>query len=219
MTNKNFFILYFASTCLFCLILSCNTKSSELLVSTKDSINNFSQHQVHIEEIPLHISQAYGYGKLKEDEINLGLKKFDPEKDSISIRFWFGIGLITRSVLIIENVNSKWIANWVVFKEIHTETKKTEFSDISSYNKKPKSGWNFLLNEIVSKGVLSLSDNDSGGGGDGISYDVEIYTKKHHRYYSFFCPYSSENKSQHINQFIQTLEILVKEFGLEIEKC
>lgn len=142
--------------------------------------------------------------------------------DSLQIRIWYDYSLINlRKILILKRTNSIWTATaftltveWNAFNL--TETVKTQ--KIKKLN--PKNGWDNFLSKLFALQVQTLPNMDdipglSDGWTDGVSFNVEVATKKSYRFYGYHLPDKFQDKYWQAKNMVDILKLIETEFGLD----
>jgi hypothetical protein len=201
------------------LLFSCKgqKKPSQLEPSSQeDTVTSFKR------EIPSYKDGEVDlfYTLKKQKEKQLKLDSLESGFDSLQIRIWYDYALlINRELIVIKRANGKWsaehhemIVDWDAYK--NTETIKT--NKIRSVT--PKSGWDRFITELVSLKIMTLPNMDDIPGlqdnwTDGVTYNVEIATKKQYRFYSYHLPDKFEDKFPQAKNMTGILRLISIEFG------
>ena len=161
--------------------------------------------------------------KLTQQKVKqLNIDSLQNGYDSLQIRIWYDYSLINlRKLLILKRTNSIWTATansmtveWNAFNL--TETVKTQ--KIKTLT--PKNGWNNFLSKIFGLQVQTLPNmNDipglSDGWTDGVSFNVEVATKKSYRFYGYHLPDKFQDKYWQAKNMVDILKLIETEFGLD----
>jgi hypothetical protein len=158
------------------------------------------------------------YKVKKQKEQQLKLDSLESGFDSLQIRIWYDYALlINRDLIVIKRTNGKWSADhyemvveWDDLKNI--ETIKT--NKIKSVT--PKSGWDKFINELLSLNIMTLPNMDDIPGlqdnwADGVTYNIEIATKKQYRFYGYHLPDKFEDKFWQAKNMTEILSLISTE--------
>lgn len=202
----------------FCVLLfSCSgqdNSSVSKLSSQVDTATSFKK------EIPTYKNGGVDlfYELKKQKEKQLKLDSLESGFDSLQIRIWYDYALlINRELIIIQRTKGKWTADryemvvdWDSFK--NTETIKT--NKIKSVI--PKSGWDNFINELLSLKIMTLPNMDDIQGlvdnwNDGVTYNIEVATKKEYRFYGYHLPDKFEDKFWQAKNMTRILSLISTE--------
>lgn len=160
------------------------------------------------------------YTSTKANQLQLELDSLENGFDGLQIRIWYDVAYINKQkVVIISYSKAHWTAS--VYKMVPIwETKDRYHFSKKPNNVTPKSGWTNFSNELLNLQILTLPNgnddqNCGAGGGDGSTYNVEIATKKHYRYYGYWEPEEYRDKCQQAKNMSDILRLLKKELGIE----
>ena len=141
--------------------------------------------------------------------------------DSLQVRIWYDYSLVNlRKLLIIKRTNSVWTAttytmtvDWDASNS--TETVKTK--KIETLN--PKNGWDNFLKKLFILKIATLPNMDDipeldDGWTDGISYNVELATKKQYRFFGYHLPDKFQDKYWQAKNMVDILKLIETEFGI-----
>jgi hypothetical protein len=141
--------------------------------------------------------------------------------DSLQIRVWYEYSLITlRNLLIIKRTNSTWTVTKYTMTVDWNPNNLTEKVKVQrAENLNPKSGWNSFLNKLFALQIMTLPNMDNipglvDGWTDGISYNIEIATKKQYRFYSYHLPEEFQDKYWQAKNMVEILKIVETEIGI-----
>jgi hypothetical protein len=141
--------------------------------------------------------------------------------DSLQIRIWYDYSLMSlRKLLIIKRTNATWTATaytLTVDWDASNLTEKVKTQKAETLN--PKNGWDSFLNKLFALQIMTLPnmDNISGledGWTDGISYNVEVATKKQYRFYGYHLPDKFQDKYWQAKNMVDILKLVETEFGI-----
>jgi hypothetical protein len=157
------------------------------------------------------VSPFYTSTKVKQKY--LGLDSLESGFDGLQIRIWYDDVYITRQkLLVIIYKQGNWAANFFATKGGATLSKESD-------KLIPKMGWINFSNKFLSYNVLTLPngddiDNCGSGGGDGSTFNVEIATQKHYRYYGYWEPQDYKDKCQEAKNMNDILNLIAHEFDI-----
>jgi hypothetical protein len=174
-------------------LLSCNSQNNPAILkySEIDTLTSFKK------EIPTDENGRADlfYELKKQKEKQLKLDSLESGFDSMQIRIWYDYELlVNKELIVIKRKDGKWsaddyemVVDWDAFKD--TETIKTK----KMKSLVPKSGWDNFINDLLSLKIKSLPNMKDIPGlqdnwDDGVTYNVEIATKKQYRFYSYHMP-------------------------------
>jgi hypothetical protein len=141
--------------------------------------------------------------------------------DSLQIRIWYDYSLMSlRKLLIIKRTNATWTATaytLTVDWDASNLTEKVKTQKAETLN--PKNGWDSFLNKLFALQIMTHPnmDNISGledGWTDGISYNVEVATKKQYRFYGYHLPDKFQDKYWQAKNMVDILKLVETEFGI-----
>lgn len=80
----------------------------------------------------------------------------------------------------------------------------------------PKSGWDKFINELLSLKIMTLPNMDDIPGlqdnwTDGVTYNIEIATKKRYRFYSYHLPDKFEDNFWQAKNMTEILSLISTE--------
>ncbi|MCO4294069.1 hypothetical protein NF867_14475 [Solitalea sp. MAHUQ-68] len=141
--------------------------------------------------------------------------------DSLQIRIWYDYSLMTlRKLLVIKRTNNTWTAT------SYTMTVDWNASDLTEIVKakkieilNPKNGWSSFLNKLFFLQITTLPNMDNipglqDGWTDGISYNVEVATKKQYRFYGYHLPDKFQDKYWQAKNMVKILKLVEIELGI-----
>ena len=162
------------------------------------------------------------YYNLREIEKDFKLNPIETGVDSIEIRFWFGYNLIdTLQCLRIYNTKKEWKGELITTSYIQNDKKALPWITTTQVKSKvPKSGWTFLINEIVKLGVITLPDAnnipDYAFATHSRSLIIEISTSKFYRLYSYDEPFYNSKKIQEAKYIEDIIHVLQDELQFKM---
>jgi hypothetical protein len=158
------------------------------------------------------------YVRKKQREHQLRLDSIESGFDSLQIRIWYDYALlVNRELIVVKRTNGKWsghhyeiVVDWDAYK--NTETIKT--NKIESIT--PKSGWDKFIKELDSLKIMTLPNMDDipelqDSWSDGVTYSVEIASKRQYRFYSYHLPDKFEDKFWQAKNVTEILKLISKE--------
>jgi hypothetical protein len=177
---------------------------------------NLSQQQSDTvaKEIPIdgHGKPGLPYLLAKQKATQLGLDSLELGYDSLQIRIWFDYSLAkTKHLVIIKRSQGKWSCQLFTMQALYNASKNTE--TVLAKDKKnilPKSGWETFTKALFGLGITTLP-NRTESGMDGVSYNVEVATKHLYRFYEYWSPETTENKSLESKNMVKIIELLENE--------
>lgn len=206
----------------FLIYTDCQRKKSDIL----DLNYALSQIQADtfVRQIPILENGAPRrvYYNLKEIEKDFKLDPIETGVDSIEIRFWFGYNTIdTLQCLRIYNTKKEWKGELITTSYIQNDKKALPWiATTQVQSKTPKSGWTFLINEIVKLGVITLPDAnnipDYTFATNSRSLIVEISTSKFYRLYSYDEPFYNSKKIQEAKYIEDIIHVLQDELQFKM---
>ena len=198
--------IYYIVLLLIFLSTGCNRQANidkELL-----GFNNITKY--FIREIPTNPRGKIDafFASTKEKQKLLGLESLENGFDGLQIRIWFDVVNIDKQKLV--NITYKNLIWTTTVYDLITKTKRILI---------PKSGWINLSNNLLNLKILTLPNGDEilncgGGGGDGSTYNIEIATINHYRYYSYWEPQLYTQTCWLAKNIKEVLSLITKEFVL-----
>jgi hypothetical protein len=96
-------------------------------------------------------------------------------------------------------------------------TEKVKIQKAETLN--PKNGWDSFLNKLFALQITTLPNKDNipgleDGWTDGISYNVELATKKQYRFYGYHLPDKFQYKYWQAKNMVDILKLVETEFGI-----
>ena len=157
------------------------------------------------------------YTSTKHKQLQLGLDSLEEGFNGLQIRIWYDSIYVNKQKLVtILYTDGKWKAK--VYRMRSTGSEYFVFSkDAKSLT--PKTGWDNFSNRLLNLNILTLPDgmaldNCGGGGGDGGGYNIEVATKKHYRFYSYWEPQYYHDKCKYARSMIDILNLIEQELGV-----
>ena len=196
---------------IFCLIFlwSCNGRET-------------STENTFIKDIPVRDDSLpdlfYELTRQKIDQLKLD----DLEKgfDSLQIRIWYNYSLLDyRELVIIKRKDGKWTGNHYIMKvkwnpsDLTVKTNGVENREIT-----PKSGWESFIPDLIDKNIITLPNMEDIEGlednwTDGVTYNIEIGTKKFYRFYGYHLPDKFKEYWQ-AKKMMEILDLIDREFSI-----
>lgn len=154
---------------------------------------------------------------IKNFEKLLPVKKFNKKEDSIIIRVWLDIGIVKNTVLEIGITSGLFWEN--VYEYISTPS--DSIRSFTKVNYTSQKQLHAIFNTLIEKNMLSAQNiNDWGaGGGDGVNYCVEIFSKNNYLFYKYWCPFSMKDENKLIENFVSILLFLKRTLNLNFGEC
>lgn len=167
-------------------------------------------------EIP---ANCYTYVADKYKEEQLGLEYIESGYENFQLRLWVDYALYKgRELYIIRNKNGKWSAE--VYKMMTERSLEIEDSIVSKQIKSlvPKSGWDYLLTNLVNLKVTTLPDMENipgftGTVDDGVDFNIEIASKYQYRYYNYHSPEYFQDKYWQAKNMVQIVKLIRTELN------
>ena len=198
--------------------ISCNQsgKSNNKTILLNDTTKTFTK------EIPKYKDGGVDlfYTMKKDMASQLKLHDLEAGFDSLQIRIWYDYALSSsKELLIIERTNSMWSAARYEMKI--TDTTAKVFDSIISTKIKlitPKSGWENFTNKLFDLKIMTLPNMENIPGlednwTDGVTYSIEISTKKQYRFYNYHLPNIFASKFWQAKNMTQILDLIGLELG------
>lgn len=162
------------------------------------------------------------FSSLKKYEHSIELKNFNSQTDSILVRVWINIGLNIVQHVVEFGIRYDTIGGRVF--EYATTMKGDSLGYIKEIRLKEKFDWELVFREALQRRILLLPDMEiltdvPQAGGDGADYCIEIFTKKTHRFYSYWCPFGLNSNNPNMINFVKFMRFLKKTLGLNYEEC
>lgn len=151
--------------------------------------------------------------QLKVDSLQNGF-------DSLQIRIWYDYALLSISDLVVIKQNN---AAWTTIS--YSLTKDWDAPDSSGILRAekidtliPKNGWDSFLERLFALQITTLPNMDSIPGlqddwVDGVTYCVEVATKKQYRFYSYHLPDKFQDKYWQAKNMVDVLKLIQTELG------
>lgn len=158
------------------------------------------------------------YKLTKQKGEQLKLKDLEEGFDSLQIRIWFDYSLIDfRELYIFNYQETKWEGAYYFMRTDWDSSKLTE--RITESKRKiitPKSGWKDFTNKLFEFKITTLPnmadiEGLEDGWTDGTTYNVEIGTKNHYRFYSYHVP-SEFTQFWQARNMVEVLKLIKEEF-------
>ncbi|MDI9868957.1 hypothetical protein [Flectobacillus roseus] len=198
-------------------ITSCSGQDNSSISKKSSQVNTATSFK---KEIPTYknggVDLFYELKKQKEKQLNLD--SLESGFDSLQIRIWYDYALlINRELIVIKRTNGKWSAehyqmavDWDAFKT----TEVIKINKIKSVL--PKSGWDNFFNKLLSFKIMTLPNMDDISGlednwTDGVTYNIEIATKKQYRFYGYHLPDKFQDKFWQAKNMTEILSLISTE--------
>lgn len=148
----------------------------------------------------------------------LGIDSLQNGYDSLQIRIWYDPALRTaRKLLVLKKADATWSATlytMTVDWDGVAETVKSKTVETLS----PKQGWESFLGQLFSLQILTLPHMHDipglrDGFTDGYSYNVEVATKDHYRFYGYHLPEYFQDKYVQARNMVDILKLMDAAFG------
>ncbi len=199
--------IYFIQLLSFLFSTSCNesTTVNTHLVNFNNSTKQFKK------EIRIYPNGQldHFYTSSKEKQKLLGLDSIENGFDELQLRIWYDVvNVIEQKVVILTYSKEKWSG------KLYYIIKPSKQKDVV-----PKSGWTAFANKLLNLKILTLPDGGNlsecgAGGGDGSTYNIELATKKHYRYYGYSEPQDYRGKCWQASNMNKILILLSTELNL-----
>lgn len=191
---------------LFLVLFSASCKESANVNNQLIEFNNSTKHfRKEIRVYPNGMLD-YFYTHSKEKSKQLGLDSLENGFNGLQIRIWYDVVNVSKQkVVVLTYSKGKWNGKVYYLKEL------SQAKDVM-----PKSGWVTFANKLLNLKILTLPDggdlSDCGdGGGDGSTYNVEIATENHYRYYGYWEPQDYQEKCWQAKNMKEILSLLSKD--------
>jgi len=183
----------------FVILFSCNRQDNSIISSHSKVVDATTFKK----EIPTYDDRRFDlfYTLKKQKEKQLNLDSLESGFDSLQIRIWYEYALLTNSELIvIKQTNGKWSAyhyEMTVDLDEFSNTETVKTTKVKSIT--PKSDWGKFINELLSLEIMTLPNmeeipNLQDNWTDGVTYNIEIATKKQYRFYGYHLPDKFEDR-------------------------
>ena len=141
--------------------------------------------------------------------------------DSLQIRIWHDYSLWKlRKLLVITRANHTWTATAYTMTVDWNDRELTEIVNTKKIEiLNPKNGWNDFLNKLFTLKITELPNMHDipgleDGWMDGITYNVEVATKKHYRFYGYHLPDKFQDDYWQAKNMVDILRLVESEFGI-----
>lgn len=202
-----------ALTCFEILFSSYYFRTNNIQVTTSTQ-----QSDTVVKEIPLdrHGKADLFYRTTKQKANQLGLDSLELGYDSLQIRVWFDYSLARKKhLLIIKRANNIWICQLYTIQTLwNAVTDRETILSKDIRNVKPKIGFENFAKKLLSYKITSLP-NEKSSGLDGVTYCIEVATKNQYRFYKYWSPETTENKSWESKNIVKIINLLEKEFDFK----
>jgi hypothetical protein len=138
--------------------------------------------------------------------------------DSLQIRIWYDYALLSiGDLLIIKRSNAGWTAiSYSLERDLDKPDSIRRLTVEKTDTLKPKNGWDSFLNRLFALQITTLPNMDSIPGlqddwTDGVTYCVEIATKKQYRFYSYHLPDKFQDKYWQAKNMVDILKLIQTE--------
>jgi hypothetical protein len=191
------------------LFFVCNGQSD----SDKISANHKSNDTV-TKEIPLDRkgNPDLFYLLAKQKARQLELDSLELGYDSLQLRIWFDYSLSKRKhLVVIKRVKDKWLCQLYIM-ETHYDASKDRETILTKNIKvvQPKSGWIIFTRTLFALKITTLTSGPEGGM-DGVGYNVEVATKHQYRFYEYWSPETTQDKSWGSKNMVEIIKFLERE--------
>lgn len=141
--------------------------------------------------------------------------------DSLQIRIWYDYALLSiGDLLIIKRTNAAWTAISYSLNKVWDapdSTSRLRGEKIDTLI--PENGWDSFLERLFALQITTLPNMDSIPGlqddwADGVTYCVEVATKKQYRFYSYHLPDKFQDKYWQAKNMVDVLKLVQAEFGV-----
>jgi hypothetical protein len=158
------------------------------------------------------------YQFVQKKAIQLKIDTLQGGFDSLQIRIWYDYALLTISdLLIIKRSNATWTAiSYSLEQDLDKPDSTRRLRVEKTDTLKPKNGWNSFLNRLFALQIATLPTMDSIPGlqddwADGVTYCVEVATKKQYRFYSYHLPDKFQDKYWQAKSMVDILKLVQAE--------
>ena len=196
------------------LLFSCDGKDNSSISKPSSKVDTTT---IFKKEIPTYkiggVDLFYELKKQKEKQLKLD--SLESGFDSLQIRIWYDYALLTnRELIVIKRTNHKWTADhyemiveWDALRNTETITTNNVKSLI------PKSGWHDFITKLSDLKIMTLPNmNDIPGlvdkWHDGVTYNIEVATKKQYRFYGYHLPGKFEDKYWQAKKMTEILTLV-----------
>ncbi len=197
-------------------ICSCNNNPKSI-----NSKKSEVQKQNFKKDIPITKKGKfiYAYSLTKEYIQKAGLRILENGFDSICIRLWYIYSFgPSWQVTEMRKSSEGWVGEFILLTEKMNKNDSSRYIQKTSFFKKPISGWDIFIMQILSKNITFLPSDLSIPGyqinADGHMVVVEIATKEYYRIFD----YSDLKFNLNIKEARNMADIMIlieKEFGVE----
>jgi len=160
------------------------------------------------------------YALSQQRALQLKIDTLQSGFDSLQIRIWYDYALFDlRELLIIRCTNASWSAATYIMKVDWDSSSNAQLKPTNIKIVTPKNGWDSFTAKLFALQIMSLPDMDNipglrNGWADGVSYNVEVATKKIYRYYSYHMPDKFADKYSQARNMTNILKLAEEELGI-----
>jgi hypothetical protein len=188
---------------------SGQTNSDDQSAAFVDSNKRFKR------EIPS-IDIFYNLAKTKQKQ--LGLDSLENGFDVLQVRVWYDFALVQeRKLIIITHKDTGWAAT-VYDLQVDWDGKTETILSKTIRQVTPISGWEAFSKKLLDLKILTLpNEDDIAGyveGDDGRTYNVEIATKSHYRFYGYWEPQTFQDRFWQAKNMADILKLFETELGV-----
>lgn len=162
------------------------------------------------------------YGIKNYNEKLLKLESLESGFDSLQIRIWYEYSLVLyRDLVIIKCTNDVWTARHYHMKlKWDPNDNPVTFTSVKIEDVAPKSGWPQFINKLSELGIMTLPNMDDisnlqHGYEDGVTYNIEVATKKQYRFYGYYLPQEFANKFWQAKSMTEILSLISSELNIK----
>lgn len=207
--------IFYISLAVFVIACQSSSNKNDVIPKYIDTAKFFSK------EIP-----KYDDGKLdlfyllaKENQKEFKLDSIENGYNGLEIRVWYEFSRVPeRRLVIITNNDTIWQATSYSWK-VNWDGEKESVNSKEIKQVTPKSGWPIFASKLLGFHITTLPDmnNISGyqDGKDGKMYNIEIASKNHYRFYSYWQPHDNRDKIQEAKDMSKILDLFNSELGVK----
>lgn len=149
---------------------------------------------------------------LMEQKIHqLGLESLEKGYDSLQIRVWFDYSMAkTKHLVVLKRNHGQWDGRLYTMQTAwYGDTDSMTIVRHTVRKVVPEMGWNNFTSKLFDQNITTLPEGEDGGM-DGVTYNIEIATKKSYRHYKYWSPETTEKKYRESRNMVKIIELLTE---------
>jgi hypothetical protein len=203
-------------------VAGCQKGGGESKVVSQKETATASKYNIE-KDIPVNKQGklSYMYSYTREYLAKCSLLELEKGYDSLAIRLWFHYSFDRRIQIVeLKKKNKQWNAEFILLTENYDKNDSLiSVSQEIIYNKKPASGWDSFMRELLLLNITTLPCDadipEYNSPMDGAGVCVEIATIEKYRFYDYSSPsYNVENIWQAKNMVL-IMELIEGEFDFK----